>query len=163
MITYDDDTILAELSPSTARRGFALCVLGGLACLLIILAATQPTPFFWRMVLLGLGVVAAWAGWQIWRATVGGLVLKGAGLFQSDGQLVAAFDNVTGADRGMFAFKPSNGFILKLRQPQPFGWAPGLWWRIGNRVGVGGVTSAGEAKAMAEIVTAMLVTRDGME
>jgi hypothetical protein len=35
-------------------------------------------------------------------------------------------------------------------------WAPGLYWRNGTFLGIGGVLSAGETKAMAEILTALV-------
>ena len=41
----------------------------------------------------------------------------------------------------------------------PRRWWPGLWWSLGNRVGVGGVTSAAHTKAMAEIISAMIAQR----
>ena len=64
-------------------------------------------------------------------------------------------------DRGLFAFKPSNGFVVVLSQGGWRGWAPGLWWRLGRRLGVGGVTSAAQAKAMAEILSIEIARRDG--
>jgi len=63
-------------------------------------------------------------------------------------------------DRGVFAFKPSNGFLVRTREPSARAWRPGLWWRFGRRIGVGGVTSANQTKAMSEILAAMLAERD---
>ena len=37
---------------------------------------------------------------------------------------------------------------------------PGLWWRIGRRIGVGGVTPASQSKVMADLITARLIERD---
>ena len=73
---------------------------------------------------------------------------------------VAAWDDIARVERGAFALRPSNGFLLHLHAPGPRAWAPGLWWRLGRRLGVGGVTAAGQSKGMAEILTAMLVERD---
>ena len=70
-------------------------------------------------------------------------------------------EEVEALERGLFAFKPSNGFLIRTRAPKPRGWQPGLWWRVGRRIGIGGVTSAGQAKAMSEIMAALLLERDG--
>jgi hypothetical protein len=64
-------------------------------------------------------------------------------------------------ERGAFAFKPSNGFLVRLDKPLGRGWAPGLWWRLGRLLGVGGVTSASQSKAMAEILSLELARRAG--
>ena len=62
-------------------------------------------------------------------------------------------------DRGVFAFKPSNGFLVRTREKAGNVWAPGLWWRLGRRVGVGGMTASAEAKFMSEILSAMVLQR----
>jgi hypothetical protein len=46
--------------------------------------------------------------------------------------------------------------MLRLSDKAPRAWYPGLWWRMGRRVGIGGVTSAAQTKAMAEIIAAMI-------
>ena len=40
-------------------------------------------------------------------------------------------------------------------------WAPGMWWRVGRRVGVGGLTGGAESRAVADALAAMLVERAG--
>ena len=87
------------------------------------------------------------------------LVLSPAGLTCSDGRVVADMDEIIGVDRGAFAFKPSNGFMLKLSRKGPFAWEPGIWWRIGRRVGVGGVTPGTPAKVMAEMIQERITQR----
>jgi hypothetical protein len=52
--------------------------------------------------------------------------------------------------------KPSNGFTVVMETKQPRAWAPGLWWRVGRRVGVGGVTGASQTKFMAEQIALRL-------
>ncbi len=39
-------------------------------------------------------------------------------------------------------------------------WRPGLWWRVGRRIGVGGMTPASQTKFMSEIIAAMIAQRD---
>ena len=62
-------------------------------------------------------------------------------------------------DRGTFAFKPSNGFLLRTATKQPRLWKPGLYWRMGRRIGVGGITRAAEAKLMADVIAVRLAER----
>ena len=77
----------------------------------------------------------------------------------SDGLLIAKVSDIRSLDRGVFAFKPSNGFMLRLNVKTPRRWRPGVWWSLGDRIGVGGVTSAHQTKAMAEILSAMIAQR----
>ena len=88
----------------------------------------------------------------MWRATGRTIRLTEAGLEQSDGRILVAMDEIAGVERGLFAAKPSNGFLIRLERSYPLAWAPGLWWRWGRRLGVGGMTRAGEAKAIAELL-----------
>ena len=78
----------------------------------------------------------------------------------SNGLVLARIEDILAVDRGAFAMKPSNGFTLKLKTKQPRGWAPGLWWRLGNRVGVGGATAAGQSKFMAEQIALRIAGRE---
>ena len=50
---------------------------------------------------------------------------------------------------------------MKTTAKGPAAWQPGLWWRLGNRIGVGGMTPGSQAKAMAEIIAIKLAQRDG--
>ena len=78
------------------------------------------------------------------------------GLRDGNGRLLCRMDQIAGVDRGAFAFKPSNGFLVKLKEPMPRVWQPGLWWRLGRRIGVGGVTPAGQGKFMADMIALKL-------
>jgi hypothetical protein len=97
----------------------------------------------------------------MWRATGLSVDLTAAGLSDSTGRIIAPLAEIRSIDRGAFAFKPSNGFLVRLKTRQPRAWAPGLWWRFGRSVGVGGVTSRDQAKLMAEFLAAMLAERGG--
>ena len=94
------------------------------------------------------------------RSTGRVIELTATELRDSTGVLLARVEDIESMDRGVFAFKPSNGFLLKTKKPGKRAWQPGLWWRIGNRVGVGGVTSAAQAKFMAEQIAFRLSTRE---
>lgn len=132
----------------------------GLGFLLIYLAAARPpAEFIWTFLLLGVGVGSLALGYFMWTGTTHALELTDRGLVQSDGTVIAEMDNIASCDRGMFAFKPSNGFLIRLKASADHGWVPGLWWRIGKRIGIGGVTQPAHAKMMADTLSAMLVRR----
>lgn len=154
------EAILAEVRASPVRRGLGLAVLIALGLLLIYLALLRPPALGWQVFVLLLGLAALWAAERLRRATALAVRLTREGLFCSDGERIAAFDEIEAVDRGAFAFKPSNGFILRLRAPAPARWQPGLWWRLGRRVGVGGVTPGAQAKVMADILASLLAERD---
>jgi hypothetical protein len=73
--------------------------------------------------------------------------------------VLARIDDVVAVDRGMFAIKPSNGFMLKLKTPAPRAWHPGLWWRLGRRLAVGGVTPGSQTRPVADIISVMIAER----
>ncbi|WP_263741758.1 hypothetical protein [Defluviimonas sp. WL0050] len=107
-----------------------------------------------QIMLVVFGLIALAGCVRMFRATGRGLVLTDEALMDTDGTLVARLDQIESVERGIFAFKPSNGFVLRLKSAQPRVWAPGLWWRLGRRVGVGGVISGSEGRAMADLIAA---------
>jgi hypothetical protein len=158
----DLDEVLATVRPSPGRRAAGVGMLAALGLILLWVAATSPAAApGWQAFLIGTGAASLWAALAQWRATARGLVLTRAGLFDTEGTEIVALERIESADRGLFAFKPSGGFLLRLSRPAPRGWAPGLWWRLGRRVGVGGATPGGETRAMADLLTILLAERDG--
>lgn len=151
---------IAKLYISPTRRVFALFVLISLGALLFWIAMVEAeTDPIWRLVLVGAGLIALIQADRFRRATQIHLVLRAEGLFDSNGVLLAPFDQIIKVERGAFAFKPSNGFLIKLTEAHGRLWAPGLYWRMGKSVGVGGVTNASAAKALAETIAIMLASR----
>lgn len=155
-----DPAVLLRLTPSPIRRtiGTALLVGLGLLLLWLMFSSAEMAPG-WRALLGLFGVVSVWGAERMWRATGLAVELTAEGLRDSSGRIIAPVAAIRSIDRGAFAFKPSNGFLIRLKTPQPRAWAPGLWWRFGRSVGVGGVTSRDEAKLMAEFLAAMLAER----
>lgn len=145
-----------ELRASPPRRVLAVAVLLGLGGLLLLLAFGDAMTLWGRVILLSFGGGALWCAHRVWSATQGGLRLTSQGLFDLNGRPVALYDQIASVDRGTFAFKPSNGFLLRLKASGPRRWEPGLWWQFGRRIGVGGVTPSGPAKAMAEQIALRL-------
>ena len=154
-----DDEILAHVEASTGRRVLGLLSLWILAFLLFYVAMAQPPALGWQIFLIALGGATLLLAERLRRATSHRLELTQTELRDSAGQVLAQVDQIERVEAGMFAFKPSNGFLLKLSRPAPVRWMPGLWWRYGRRVGVGGMTPARQSKAMAEILSAMVASR----
>jgi len=147
---------IAILQASAARRIFAYGAVFMLGAMLILLAFLQPPAFGWQVFLVVFGAGALIVAERLRRATRMALILTETQLLDSSGLVVVTLDNIRSVDRGAFAFKPSNGFVLRLHRGLPRAWAPGLWWRYSTRIGVGGVTSSGPAKFMAEQIALRL-------
>lgn len=153
--------VLARITPSVARRFFAVSVMGSLGLLLELLAFLRPPAVFpLQVLLIGLGVVALVGCSRMYNATSRGLILSATGLHDTDGRLLAWLSDIEKVERGVFAFKPSNGFVLRLKSPMARAWEPGLWWRIGRRVGVGGAISGAEGRQMADVIATRLTSPD---
>lgn len=155
--------ILAEMEASTGRRALGIVSLWSLCGLLLYVAIASPPALGWQVFLLVLGFGAAWMAEKMRRATAMRLSLTQEGLFDSSGACLCRVEDVVRVERGMFAFKPSNGFLITLKTSAERAWLPGLWWRLGRRVGVGGMTPGGQGKAMADILAAMASERDAAQ
>jgi hypothetical protein len=153
--------VLATLSPSPARRLLALGLLLALGAILLWVALAQPPAApGWRLFLLLLGGLVLALAEAMRRATRGRIELTDVGLSETGGRMLAVIEDIAAVERGLFAVKPTAGFLVRLRRPAPAAWAPGLWWRVGRSLGIGGVTGRAEARAMAEILQARLAARD---
>ncbi|MEL7255363.1 MAG: hypothetical protein AAGL23_14390 [Pseudomonadota bacterium] len=155
------DEVITELYASPARRILGvgmLLVLGGL--LLYTGLAFPPAHPGWQVFLLGMGALCVWVAERMRQATAHGVQLTEDGLRSSDGEVIAAMDDIDSVDRSIFVFKPSNGFVVRLKRSPGARWMPGLWWRMGKRIGIGGVTPGGAGKIMADMLGAMLLQRD---
>jgi len=152
--------ILATVHASAPRRFFGVTLNIVLGLLLIYIALIKPPAHMgWQAFLVLLGVTVLWLGQKMWYATQRVIELTETELRDSSGEVIAYVDQIVSIDRGMLAFKPSNGFIFKVKTAQPRVWNPGLWWRFGRRVGVGGVTPGSSTKMMADIIAAKLAER----
>ncbi|MBV2360311.1 hypothetical protein KUH32_11030 [Thalassococcus sp. CAU 1522] len=148
------ERILATIGASPGRRLLGVGALVGLGVLLIWLALTTGAmPAAAVALLLVLGIAALAAAQVMWRATALEIILTEDELRDSAGTVLARIDEIEKVDRGMFAMKPSNGFTLLMKSPQARAWRPGLWWRMGKRVAIGGVTSGGKTRPVADILT----------
>lgn len=157
------EVVIARIPPSPARRALAAGILGLLAALTLYAGLFRPEgEAVWRIVLILIGTGAAMLTLSLWQVTGRALELTETELREggADGRVLADVSEIVSVDRGLFAFKPSNGFSARLTSSQPRVWAPGLWWRSGRRLGVGGVLRGAETRAMADALSAMIAERD---
>ncbi|MFN3210138.1 MAG: hypothetical protein ACE369_14260 [Roseovarius sp.] len=155
-----DEEILAVMQASTGRRILGVGCLGVLGALLIWIGLTRPFDALgWQAFIVLLGAAGIWMADAMRRATSERIELTRDTLRSSDGELIARIGEIETMDRGLFAFKPSNGFLLKAKTKAPARWRPGLWWRMGRRIGLGGVTPGHQSKVMSEMIAALMAER----
>lgn len=154
------DRPLVTLRPSPPRLWFSVGSIGLLGGLMLWIAlAHPPAELGWRAVLLLGGGGALWGAWRIVGLKDRALVLTEAALVDSRHGEICRIEDVARVNRGVFAAKPARGFVLSVSGARGRHWVPGLWWRMGRSVGVGGMTGAAETKLMAEMIEAMVMTR----
>lgn len=156
----DENEVLAVVRASTGRRVLGMLSLGLLGFALIYIAFAQPPSLLWQLFLIVVGAAALWLADTMRKATASAIELTPLCLRDRDGTIIAMIEDIQSMDRGFFAFKPSNGFLLKTHTSAPGIWRPGLWWRVGRRIGIGGMTPGHQTKFMSEIISGMMATRD---
>ncbi|UWQ17587.1 hypothetical protein [Jannaschia sp. M317] len=149
------------LRPSAPRRLFGLIVQLLLGAVLLYMAVVfPPEELFWQVFLFVLGGASLYLGMRGWQGSAVGIVLDENGLREEDGRMIAPLDQIASVDRALFSFKPSNGFLIRTKAPLGRAWVPGMWWRLGRRVGIGGVTGGAETKIVADALSFMVAQRD---
>lgn len=142
------------IEPSAMRRLLMLVFICLLGFLLILIGLNgDNAPFWTRLFFVGLGGLVLVLVPFFSRATAQSVTLTQTHMIDGQGREICRIDNVEAVERGAFAFKPSNGFLLRLHKRADRGWVPGIWWRFGRKIGIGGVLAASQTKAMAEIIS----------
>jgi len=155
--------IIGYIDPRPARRITAVAGVGLLGTLLIYIAATHPPrDIAWLLFLVLVGAWCLYISWRMWVVTGVRLELTKDELREQNGRVLFAIEELERVDRGFFAFKPANGFLIKLKDKTTRGraYAPGLWWRAGRTIMVGGVVSGRQAKAVADLIKVLILERD---
>lgn len=153
------DEVLAEVRASEPRRWFGIVMLAFMGGLLLYVSFATPPAFEWQLFLIGVGIASLLLAERMRRSTAGVIELTATELRTADGETIATVADIERVERGMFAFKPSNGFVIRTRTRGSRRWEPGLWWRIGRRIGVGGVTPGRQTKFMSEVIAALMADR----
>ena len=151
----DDDEILLSIGPSRARRMFAVFCFAALAFVLVGLLLQGDPNLLWQAIFLAAAMVSVYGAIRLYKGTDDEIELTRTELRTRSGRHLTTVENVKAVERGPFAFKPSNGFLVRLKQPSGRGWAPGLYWQRGRYLGIGGAINAGNTRAMAEILSAL--------
>jgi len=154
------EEVLAVVNVSVARRWLAIGLLLLVGGAMIYAAFTAPPSAALQAFLIAGGALALWMADKMRRATETWLELTQTELRDNTGRILARVADIRSLDRGFLAFKPSNGFLIRTKTPGPRAWMPGLWWRAGRRIGVGGVTSGVQTRIMADLIAAMVRQRD---
>jgi len=156
----DPNEVLAGIRPQPARRVVAVGMIVVLGAIVLGVAIARPPEFFaWMLFLVFFGAGCLWMAWSMWQATGVELELTRSELREVGGRTLCTLDNVERVDRGAFAFKPAGGFLVKLKQPVGVVYSPGVWWRAGRALAVGGVTARQDGKNVADMMIVMLVER----
>ncbi len=151
------EDIIITLGPTLARFWFAIITIGSCGGLLLFAAARgNAGSLFAMIVLIVVSGFAFLAAHSIYKTRDKSISLTQEGLFDETGHRLCSIQKIASVDRSFSAFKPSNGFVLRLKEPMDRAWVPGLWWRYGKSLGVGGITSPSHAKAMANAIELLL-------
>ncbi len=160
MFNPDQDGIYARVQASPGRAIFSYGVLFILGILVLYATLTQPPAFHWLVFMIGFGLLMLFMAEKQRRAAKLEILLTADEVIDSQGRILAHMDDIVSVSRGAFALKPSNGFTIVTRDKGSRVYIPGMWWRQGRRVGVGGITGAGQTKFMAEQIALRIKQRD---
>ncbi|WP_341864057.1 hypothetical protein [Gymnodinialimonas sp. 57CJ19] len=155
----DPNEVLATIEPRPLRRGVAVGFVVSLAVVVWTVAALRPPEYFsYMLFLVFFGAGCFWLGYAMWQASRKTIELTRTELREVGGRVLCTIDNVARVDRGAFAFKPASGFLVRLKEPHaPRVYAPGVWWRWGRTLAVGGVTARQDGKNVADMMIVMQV------
>lgn len=163
MSSHENPEVLATVKASAGRRFLGLVSLSFLGLMLLYIAFARSPELIWQVFLIAVALAALWCADAMRRGTASAVELTETELRDADGTLIARVADIDSMDRGFFAFKPSNGFLIKTKTPDVRVWRPGLWWRVGRRIGIGGMTPGHQTKFMSEILAAMMAQRDSQD
>lgn len=143
---HPDSAIVEVRRPAAARWSLlaAICALTGI--------------FLWLglrdgAVIMGvLAIPTGLVGVAVFLAKGLAVRFDGQAVFDDTGRVLCRIDQIEKVERGLAPLSPSSGFVIRTFASQPGGWSPGLWWRFGRRIGIGGATSAKAGRNMASAI-----------
>ena len=156
----DPDEVLITVEPANARRVLGVGALVALAAILIRLGFIGDGLLFARLVLIIGGGFLLFAARHIWTSSGRSLKLTPTALYETEtGRKLFDVSDVESVERGLQVLRPSNGMVVRTKNPAQRAFAPGLWWRMGRVTAIGGMMNAGQGKAMAEILQMQVARR----
>ena len=162
MARRKDERMIVEIARPAAARWLvilSLVALGGLSAAMAVGAVTRQPLAALLFFAAALGLFALLMATL--RSRSSRLRFDGERLTDDSGAELCRLEEIESVERGFVLLKPSTGFLLTLTEPKPGAWAPGLWWRWGRKIGVGGATSRAAGKMMAEAISLALAARRG--
>lgn len=160
MTLPDHNDVVLQIGAAPLRRVVLIAALYALAVAVIYFSLARPQSILGMIWLVLVCAVLFWLAQTVRRTSARQLILTRTHLCDSSGAVLAALDDILQVHRGALALKPSSGFTLLLRSPQATQLAPGLWWRFGRMVGVGGLIDRSATRAMAAALADQLANRD---
>lgn len=155
-----NDEVIGTITASVGRRFLGITSLALLGFFLIYVCFAQPPEALGQVFLLATGVASLWIADKMRRSTSNVIELTETELRDSSGTVICLVEDIESVDRGFLSFKPSNGFLLRTKNPDTRAWRPGLWWRSGRRIGIGGMTPGHQTKFVSEILAVTIAHRD---
>ncbi|MEM0977526.1 MAG: hypothetical protein AAGJ34_08330 [Pseudomonadota bacterium] len=152
----DQETVL--FAPiSAGRYWFGIACLS-LPALFIVFALSQGVVTrLWAMgFLMAIASAFLWAAYRMYSVPRAGLLFDGRVLRTEDGLVVAALTDIDVVQTGIFAMRPSNGFSLIMKEADHLPTRPGIFWRQGKMIGIGGILAAAETRAIGRLMQAKL-------
>ncbi|MGB0498857.1 MAG: hypothetical protein ACPGID_11005 [Rubricella sp.] len=151
------------MTPSPARVFLGAGSIAAIGALMVFAGFTardaSPLHLF---LLFGIALLCLWQAKRMWDASRRSIHLTEGGLYLDTGEALAPMDEVERIERSIFAFKPSGGFLLVMRNKAPRASMAGLFWRRGRRIGIGGTTPGWQGRAAADLIEAILLRRSGL-
>ena len=85
-----------------------------------------------------------------------GFLINEQGLFNLDKSPICKMHEIDRVDASPYTFKSANGFIIILKTKNSFESVPGLYWKLGKRISIGGLVSKNESKFLAGLLMQFL-------
>lgn len=150
-----------EIARPEALRLFIIAALFGLAGVAGFTAVMALGEFAGTVGFMGVACLGLlFVGRAMFLTDASRVIFDGDCLRDDTGLEICRLEEIVKVERGFALFKPSSGFVLMLKAEKPRGWSPGLWWRYGRRIGVGGATPSRAGRAMADAITATIAMKN---
>ncbi len=88
-----------------------------------------------------------------------GFLINKVGLFDLNENIICKIDDIKRIDASPYTFKSANGFLILLDTKSSFKSIPGLYWRYGHRISIGGLVSKHESKYLAGILSDLVTNK----
>lgn len=156
-----EEPIVLKAGFVQARRWLGVISLGLPAVLvgIVILQGAITSPQSLIIVLL-IAAAFGWSAYRMWNVPIAGIEFDGSELRTQDGVVIAKLQDIVSVQTGIFALRPSNGFMMVMKDSERVPTRPGIYWRQGRHIGVGGLLQAAEAKAIGRALQFAVAKRD---